>query len=91
MLLPLVAVLLATGCSRATATNYAKIQNGMPRTQVYDILGEPDQIAGGSVGPFSVSSETWEGRKQVINVTFGSDKVAIKSINSRNTSTTSSE
>lgn len=80
LIAPLAAVLLVAACSRATAENYSKIQAGMSRDQVYEILGKPDQVNGGGIGQFTISSETWEGGKQTIHVTFGSEKVALKSI-----------
>ncbi len=72
-------VLLA-GCSRVTTENYAKVEVGMPRTEVYGILGRPDEVSGGALGPLSISNETWKGRNQTINITFGGDHVALKAI-----------
>lgn len=80
LLAPVAAVMLVAACSRATVENYSKIQSGMTRDEVYEILGKPDEVSGGGIGQFTVSSETWKGRKQTIHVTFGSDKVALKSI-----------
>lgn len=74
--------MLVAACSRATAENYAKIQAGMSRDDVYEILGKPDQVSGGGIGQFTISSETWAGGKQTIHITFGSEKVALKSITS---------
>lgn len=82
LLAPIAAVLLVAACSRATAENYTKIQAGMTRPQVYEILGKPDEINGGGIGKLSISSETWRGRHQTIHITFGGDQVALKSIGS---------
>lgn len=75
-----VAALGLAACSRITAENYAKVKVGMPREQVYGILGKPDEISGGALGPFNFSAESWKGREQSIHVTFGADKVAMKTI-----------
>ena len=67
-------------CSRVTAENYAKVSVGMPRSEVYEILGNPDEVSGGAIGPLNFSAETWKGSDRTIHVTFGGDKVALKSI-----------
>lgn len=74
------ATLLLAGCSRVTAESYAKLNVGMPRAEVYGILGDPDEVSGGAIGPLNFSAETWKGSDQTIHVTFGGDKVALKSI-----------
>lgn len=80
LLAPIAVVLLIAACSRATPENYAKLRGGMEREQVYEILGKPDEVAGGGIGELSISSETWKGHKQTIHVTFGGEKLALKSI-----------
>jgi outer membrane protein assembly factor BamE (lipoprotein component of BamABCDE complex) len=75
----LVLALLAA-CSKVTADNYAKVKASMTREQVYDMLGKPDEVSGGDVGPISMSTETWKGSKQTVKITFGGDKVVLKSI-----------
>ena len=71
---------LIAACSPVTADNYARVKAGMSREEVYAILGKPDEVSGGDIGPISMSAETWKGRKQTVHVTFGGDKVALKSI-----------
>tara|TARA_R110000787_G_scaffold58117_21_gene132502 strand:+ start:16682 stop:16987 length:306 start_codon:yes stop_codon:yes gene_type:complete len=80
LIAPMAAILLVMACSRATVENYDKIQSGMSRAEVYEILGKPDEVSAGGLGKLTVSAETWTGHKQVIHVTFGSEKVALKSI-----------
>lgn len=80
LLSPVAAVLLVAACTQATAENYARVQAGMTRDEVYAILGKPDEVSGSGLGPFTLSSETWKGRKQTIHITFGGEKVALKSI-----------
>ena len=77
---PLLAVLMFSSCSRATIENYEKIDAGMSRDQVYEILGKPDEVSAGGLGKLEVSSETWKGHKQIIHISFGAGKVALKSV-----------
>ncbi|MGH8539867.1 MAG: DUF3862 domain-containing protein [Stenotrophobium sp.] len=67
-------------CSRTTADNYAKIEAGMSQDQVHAILGKPDTVSGGGIGTLTMTSETWKGDSQTINITFAGDKVALKNI-----------
>ncbi|MGQ0619059.1 MAG: hypothetical protein ACT4QA_03935 [Panacagrimonas sp.] len=80
LLAPLAMVLLVAACSRVTAENYSKLESGMSRDEVYSLLGKPDDVTGGGIGNFTFSAEVWKGRKQTISVTFGGDKLALKSI-----------
>lgn len=73
-------LVIIAACSPVTADNYAKVKAGMTREEVYAILGKPDEVAGGDIGPISMSGETWKGRKQTVKITFGGDKVVLKSI-----------
>ena len=73
-------LLLLAACSRVTGENYGKIQDGMTREEVYAILGRPDKVGGGGIGPLEMSAETWKGGGQTITVTFGNGKVVIKAI-----------
>ncbi|MGQ0501600.1 MAG: outer membrane protein assembly factor BamE domain-containing protein [Panacagrimonas sp.] len=80
LLVPVAAVLLVAACTRVTPENYAKLEAGMTRSQVYEILGKPDEVSGGGIGKLTVSGETWKGRGQTITVTFGGDQVVLKGI-----------
>lgn len=73
-------MLLGAACSQVNAQNYAKLDVGMSRADVYAILGEPDQVSGGALGPLSFSTEIWEGGGQAISVTSSGDELALKSI-----------
>ncbi|MFP5306736.1 MAG: outer membrane protein assembly factor BamE [Gammaproteobacteria bacterium] len=77
------ALLTLSACSRATPDNYAKLEPGMTREQVYDILGDPDDVSGGGIGRLTLSTETWTGPKHVISVTFAGDQMTIKRIEPR--------
>ena len=74
-------VLLMSACSKVTPDNYAKVSAGMTRDEVHAILGKPDDAGGGGIGDLTLTTETWKGNKQTINVTFAGNKVALKSIN----------
>lgn len=67
--------------SKATVENYERIESGMSKTDVHDILGSPDEIAGDDIGNLlSLRKETWRGPKQRITVTYTNDAVVLKSI-----------
>lgn len=71
---------MVAACSKVNADNYAKVRANMTRIQVYEVLGKPDEVSGGDVGPISMSTETWKGSKETVKITFGGDKVVLKSI-----------
>ncbi|MEW6166409.1 MAG: outer membrane protein assembly factor BamE [Pseudomonadota bacterium] len=77
------ALLTLSACSRATPDNYTKLEPGMSREQVHDILGEPDDVSGGGIGRLTLSTETWTGPEHVISVTFAGDQMTIKRIEPR--------
>jgi outer membrane protein assembly factor BamE (lipoprotein component of BamABCDE complex) len=80
--LALAIALLASiwACSRVTPDNYNKVEAGMPRAEVYKILGKPDDVGGGSIGALEMSSEVWRGHSHTVSITFGNGKVVVKSI-----------
>lgn len=73
-------VLWLAACSRVTPENYNKLQAGMTREEVYAILGKPDDVGGGGIGRLEMSTENWRGRGHSISITFGNDKLVLKSI-----------
>ena len=75
-----VAGLLLAGCSRATAENYEKIQVGMKKDEIHHIIGKPNKVEGGGIGPVDFSVETWTNDPVVITLTFEGDTLAMKSI-----------
>ncbi len=74
------AILLLTACSAVTQENYGRIESGMSREQVYQIIGEPDEVSGGGFDQIQFAAETWRGRDRSIHIVFGGDVVAFKSI-----------
>lgn len=75
------AVCALTACSsKVTAENYDRIKPGMSRDEVHQLLGKPDDTAATDVGGMlSLSKETWKSGNTLLTVTFGNDKVALKS------------
>lgn len=74
------AVLLLAGCSRVTPENYGKVEAGMKRDEVHAILGQPDQVSGGGIGALTVSTETWNGPKHVVRISYAGEQVVVKGI-----------
>lgn len=75
------AVCALTACSsKVTAENYDQIKPGMSRDEVHQLLGGPDDTSATDVGGMlSLSKETWKSGSKLLIVTFGNDKVALKS------------
>ncbi|MEW6310246.1 MAG: outer membrane protein assembly factor BamE [Pseudomonadota bacterium] len=68
----LLTVLLALGgCSPITQENYAKLEAGMSRAQVEQLLGKPDECA----GALGMSSCTWGDKNRFISIQFAGDQV----------------
>lgn len=79
LLLSTVVALVACS-SKVTAENYQKIEPGMSRDDVHALLGKPDDSSGTSIGGvLSLDKETWEAGGKLLTVTYGNDKVALKS------------
>lgn len=77
------ALVVLSACSRVTPDNYAKLEAGMSREDVHRLLGDPDDVSGSGVGKLTLTTETWNGSKHVVRVTFAGDKVTLKSIEPR--------
>ncbi len=61
------------GCSKMTAENYAKLQTGMPLTEVTAILGNP-QSCDETLG---FKSCRWGDEKRNVTVRFVADKLVL--------------
>ena len=73
-------MLTLIACSKVTPDNYGKLEAGMSQEEVHKILGQPDDVSGGGIGTLTLSTETWNGPKHVVRITFAGDKMTIKSI-----------
>jgi hypothetical protein len=76
----LAAAVLLAACSRVSAENYNKLEAGMSREEVYGILGKPDQVEGSGLGKLTISSETWRGGGQRIELSFIGGQLATMSL-----------
>jgi len=73
-------VALSACSSKVTAENYDKIGPGMTRDEVHAVLGKPDDSSATDVGGvLSLSKEIWKAGDKTLTVTYGNDKVALKS------------
>ncbi|WP_148714983.1 outer membrane protein assembly factor BamE domain-containing protein [Chitinolyticbacter meiyuanensis] len=71
-------LLLLTACSRLTPEHYAQIETGMPRSQVVELLGEPDRSDGASVLGISGEHATWQSGNTTVTIRFVNDQVVTK-------------
>ncbi|GAA5188940.1 DUF3862 domain-containing protein [Ferrimonas gelatinilytica] len=58
-----------SGCSKVTAENYAKLDVGMERQEVEQLLGKPDQCE----AALGAKSCIWGDEKRHIKVAFAGD------------------
>lgn len=75
-----IAIVVLAACSKATPDNYERIETGMSTDEVHAILGQPDDVSGGGIGKFTVTTEVWRGSSHEISVTYAGDTVSIKQI-----------
>ena len=79
----LVACLLAlmlVACSKITAENYARVNEGMSEAEVAAILGPPTESSAMSILGITGQSSRWVDRESVITVQFVNGKVRIKNL-----------
>jgi len=74
------ALLLAACGNKVTPENYERIESGMTRDKVIEILGPPDDQGSVAVGELSGASAKWTGGGYVVSITFANGKVAFKSL-----------
>jgi len=70
-------VLVACG-SKATESNYAKVEIDMTEEQVKSLLGAPTESSSINVAGLSGTSLKWVGKEGTINVQFLNGKVKAK-------------
>jgi hypothetical protein len=67
------------GCERrVSAENFDRIQPGMSKAEIVEILGEPDETSGFGMGDLSGDAATWMSGKDSISVQFVNGKVFAK-------------
>ena len=67
----LAGLLMLAGCNPVTQENFAKLEAGMSRQQVEELLGKPGECA----GALGMSSCTWGQKNRFISIQFAVDKV----------------
>ena len=80
----LLVVLLVAACSRVTADNFDKVQDGMSEAEVRAVLGEPTESNSVTVLGMSGTASRWRGRDAEIVVRFSNGKVALKTFEKTN-------
>ncbi|MFF7707525.1 hypothetical protein [Pseudomonas sp. NPDC007930] len=65
--------LLLAGCNKLTLENYSKIETGMPRASVEQLLGEPAKCS----GALAMTSCTWGDDQRFVSIQFAADKVVL--------------
>lgn len=74
----LLLALLLAACSRVTADNFEKINDGMSEQEVRALLGSPTESNSVTVLGVSGSASRWTGRDAEVVVRFINGKVALK-------------
>ena len=64
-----------TACSKINQENYARLQAGMSRAEVEQLLGTPTECS----GALGMSSCTWGDERSFISVQYAADKVLMYS------------
>lgn len=75
---------LLIACSQVTQENFDKIQPGMSKEQVINLLGKPTKMASISIGGLSGTSATWDSKVGLVTIIFINDKVQLKSLSQAN-------
>jgi hypothetical protein len=70
---------MLTACgSKVNEANFERIETGMPKEEVYKILGAPDESSSVTIGGMSGAAATWKGKEATISIQFLNDKVTAK-------------
>jgi hypothetical protein len=75
----LLLALALAACSKVTAENYARIQDGMSEPEVHAILGKPAESSSVTILGLSGTSSKWTADGAVITIQFANGKVRLKS------------
>ena len=74
-----IALMLLSACSRVTAENFDKIENGMTTDQVRAILGNPTETESQGALGISSTTYTYKSGDSEVKIVFLNDKVMAKS------------
>ncbi|MEQ8798026.1 MAG: DUF3862 domain-containing protein [Salinisphaeraceae bacterium] len=79
-LVPLVMMVSVAACDRRiNRDNFDRIEEGMSRSAVIELLGEPDEQSSLGLGSFSGATLRWVDGDRSIAVMFANDQVAFRS------------
>ncbi|MEX6503883.1 outer membrane protein assembly factor BamE domain-containing protein [Pseudomonas zhanjiangensis] len=67
----IVACVLLVACNKVNQANYSKLQAGMSKAEVEQLLGAPRECA----GALGITSCTWGDEQTLISVQYAGDKV----------------
>lgn len=74
----LVLLALSACMNQVSIENYKKIEPGMTRARVVELLGEPDTISSVGIGGLSGARAQWTDGEQVITIVFANKQVMLK-------------
>jgi hypothetical protein len=74
------ALIVLAACSKVTADNFARIQEGMSEAEVRAVLGSPTESSSTTVLGISGTASRWVAGDTVITVRFVNGKVALKNL-----------
>lgn len=69
--LVLLGCLLLSGCDKVSQENFARLEAGMNRGEVEQLLGKPTECS----GALAFTSCTWGDQERFISVQYAADKV----------------
>ena len=72
------AFFVCAACSKVTAENFAKIQEGMTEQEVIALLGKPSESNSVSILGVSGTASRWVSGDAAVTVRFVNGKVALK-------------
>ena len=67
----LLGCLLLSGCDKVSQENFARLEAGMSRGEVEQLLGKPTECS----GALAFTSCTWGDQERFISVQYAADKV----------------
>lgn len=67
----LLGCLLLSGCDKVSQENFARLEAGMSRGEVEQLLGKPTECS----GALAFTSCTWGDKERFISVQYAADKV----------------
>ena len=74
----LLAITLIVACSKVSPDTFAKVENGMTEEQVKGLIGSPNELNSGGIGPLSSTTYKYKSGDQEYIVNFMNGKVVMK-------------